>query len=66
VDIADVLTQYGGTARPVLPELKRLETDFAKMKPLRDKLKEVMTAIEEDNNPPKLTRLLDDGDGKVK
>lgn len=48
------------------PELKRLNTDFAKMKPLRDKLKEVMTAIEEDNNPPKLTRLLDEGDGKVK
>jgi len=55
----DVLKQYRGAARSVLPELKKLETDFAKMKPQRDKLMDVIAVIEKDKDPPKLISLKD-------
>ncbi|MEI6535288.1 MAG: DUF6288 domain-containing protein, partial [Verrucomicrobiaceae bacterium] len=50
----DVLKQYGGAARPVLPELKKLEVDFRNMKAEHAKLLEVIALIENDKNPPKL------------
>ncbi len=55
----DVLKQYRGAAKPVLPELKKLEVSFRKMKAEHAKLLEVMALIENDQNPPKLISLKD-------
>ena len=55
----DVLKQYRGAARPILPELKKLETQWRKekRKDFLDKLAEVLAAIENDKNPPTLISL---------
>jgi len=55
----EVLKQYRGAAKPVLPELKKMEVDFAKMQKEHDKLVQVISVIENDTNPPKLTSLKD-------
>jgi HEAT repeat protein len=55
----DVLKQYGGAAKSVLPELKKLEVELRGMKPQHDKIMEVIAAIENDKNPPKLISLKD-------
>ena len=53
----DVLKEYRGSAKSILPELKKLEADFRNMKAEHAKLLEVMALIENDNNPPKLISL---------
>jgi hypothetical protein len=57
----DVLKQYRGAARPILPELKKLEAQWhkEKRKDFLKKLGEVYAAIKNDKNPPKLIRLKD-------
>jgi hypothetical protein len=55
----DVLKEYRGAAKPVLPELKKLEVSFRKLKAEHAKLLEVMALIENDQNPPKLISLQD-------
>jgi HEAT repeat protein len=55
----DVLKQYGGAAKPILPELKKLEAEIRKNPKEHDKLMEVIKFIENDNNPPKLISLKD-------
>ena len=55
----DVLKQYRGAARPILPELKKLEAQWRKenRKDFLKKLAEVRAVIENDKNPPKLISL---------
>lgn len=53
----DVLKEYRGAAKSALPELKKLDTEFARMPKERAKLAEVVGLIEQDPNPPKLTSL---------
>lgn len=53
----DVLKEYRGSAKSILPELRKLEVEFSKMKKEHDKLVEVISIIENDNNPPKLISL---------
>ena len=55
----DVLKQYRGAARSALPELKKMEVEFRKMKKEHDKLVEVIAIIEKDTNPPELISLKD-------
>jgi HEAT repeat protein len=55
----DVLKQYGGAAKSVLPELRKLEVELRGMKPQHDKIIEVIAVIENDKNPPKLISLKD-------
>lgn len=55
----DVLKQYRGAAKPILPELKKLEVELRKNPKEHDKLVEVMALIENDTNPPKLISLKD-------
>ena len=63
----DVLKQYGGAAKSVLPDLKKLEVDLRKMEPQHGKIVEVIAAIENDKNPPRLISLKDYlGEDKVK
>jgi hypothetical protein len=59
IESLDVLRQYGGAARSVLPELKKLEVELRGMKPQHDKIMEVIAAVENDKNPPKLISLKD-------
>ena len=59
LEALDVLKEYGGAAKSVLPELKTLEVELRKMKPQHDKLMEVIAAVENDKNPPKLISLKD-------
>jgi hypothetical protein len=62
----DTLKQYGTNALPVLKEIERTWTVDEKtrneMKAQIDKLREVITAAENDKNPPKLISLKDLGD----
>jgi HEAT repeat protein len=53
----DVLKQYRGAAKPILPQLKKLESELAKTPKEHDKLVEVIRLIEKDDNPPKLISL---------
>ena len=55
----DILKHYRGAARPILPELKKLEAQWRKekRKDWLKKLAEVVAAIENDKNPPKLISL---------
>jgi len=63
----DALKQYGGAAKSVLPELKKLEVELRKMEPQHGKIVEVIAAIENDKNPPRLISLKDYlGEDKVK
>ncbi len=55
----DVLKQYGGAAKPILPELRKLEGELTKTPKEHDKLVEVIKLIENDNNPPALISLKD-------
>ncbi|MCX5653178.1 MAG: HEAT repeat domain-containing protein, partial [Planctomycetota bacterium] len=55
----DVLKQYRGAAKSVLPDLKKLEAELRGMKPQQDKLMEVIAVIENDKNPPRLISLKD-------
>jgi len=55
----DVLKQYGGAAKSVLPELKKLEVELRGMEPQHRKITEVIAVIENDRNPPKLISLKD-------
>ena len=55
----DVLKQYGGAAKPILPELRKLEGEIRKTPKEHDKLVEVIALIENDSNPPKLISLKD-------
>ncbi|MCX5656457.1 MAG: DUF6288 domain-containing protein [Planctomycetota bacterium] len=55
----DVLKQYRGAAKSVLPDLKKLEVELRKMKPQHDKIIEVIAVIENDKNPPRLISLKD-------
>ena len=59
LEALDVLKEYRGAAKSVLPELKTLEVELRKMKPQHDKLMEVIAAVENDKNPPKLISLKD-------
>ncbi|HUT34135.1 MAG TPA: hypothetical protein VNE39_11685 [Planctomycetota bacterium] len=52
LEALDVLKEYRGAAKSVLPELKALEVELRKMKPQHDKLMEVLAAIENDKTPP--------------
>jgi hypothetical protein len=54
----DVLKEYRGAAKSVLPELKELEVQW-RGKAEHKKLTEVIAVIENDTNPPKLIRLKD-------
>jgi hypothetical protein len=64
----DVLKEYRGAARSVLPGLKKLEAEWRaeKRADFLKKLAEVTAVIENDTNPPTLIRLKDAGDGKGK
>ncbi len=53
----DVLKQYRGAAKSILPELKKLELEIRNTKNEHDKLVEVIALIENDNTPPKLISL---------
>lgn len=53
----EVLKKYGGAAKSELPELKKLETNYAKMRPQLEQLKEVIAFIEKDSHPRTLIRL---------
>jgi hypothetical protein len=53
----DVLKQYGGAAKPILPELRKLVGELAKTPKEQNKLIEVIALIENDNNPPALISL---------
>jgi len=55
----EVLKQYRGSAKSILPELRKLEKEFAKMDKERKKLLEVIEIIEKDDDPPKLISLAD-------
>lgn len=55
----DVLKEYRGAAKTILPELKKLEPEFRHMAKEHAKLLEVMKLIEDDPNPPKLISLKD-------
>ncbi len=57
----DVLKQYGGSARSALPELRKLEQEYIARKQAneRKKIADVIAAIENDKNPPKLISLKD-------
>lgn len=55
----DVLKQYGGAAKPILPELRRLEGEIRNTPKEHDKLVEVIKLIQNDSNPPKLISLQD-------
>jgi len=57
----DVLKQYRGAARSALPELRKLEAQWRAEKRMDwvKKLTEVVAAIENDKNPPKLVSLKD-------
>jgi Family of unknown function (DUF6288)/HEAT repeats len=53
----DVLKQYGGNAKFVLPELKRLEIEARKNPKQAEKFDQVIKIIEEDAHPPKMVSL---------
>lgn len=55
----DVLKKYRGAAKPILPELRKLEVEIRNTKKEHDKLVEVIALIENDSNPPKLISLKD-------
>jgi HEAT repeat protein len=55
----DVLKQYRGAAKSALPELRKMEVEFRKMKKEHDKLVEVIAIIEKDTHPPELVSLKD-------
>ena len=55
----DVLKQYGGAAKPILPELRKLVGELTKTPKEQQKLVEVIALIENDNNPPALISLKD-------
>jgi HEAT repeat protein len=55
----DVLKQYGGAAKPILPELRKLVGELTKTPKEQEKLVEVIALIENDNNPPALISLKD-------
>jgi len=59
LEALDVLKEYGGAAKSGLPELKAMEVELRGMKPQHGKLMEVIAAIENDGNPPKLVSLRD-------
>jgi hypothetical protein len=59
IESLDVLRQYGGAAKSVLPELKKLEVELRGMEPQHKKIMEVTAVIENDKNPPKLISLKD-------
>jgi len=62
----DAMQQYGGAARPVLPELKKMEAEIRWMKPQHSKILALIEVIEKDQNPPKLISLKEylDNDGE--
>jgi hypothetical protein len=62
----DVLEQYRGAAKSVLPGLKKLEVELRGMKKEHERITEVIAVIENDRNPPKLIRLKDLGGNKGK
>jgi hypothetical protein len=53
----DVLKEYRGAAKSVLPELRKLEVEWKGMKAELKKLTEVIAVIENDKDPPKLISL---------
>ena len=53
----DVLKQYRGSAISAVPDLKQLEPALRKTPKEHDKLMEVISIIEKDTSPPKLTSL---------
>ena len=53
----DVLKQYRGAAKPILPELRKLEVAIRNTPKPHAKLVEVITLIENDANPPTLINL---------
>jgi Family of unknown function (DUF6288)/HEAT repeats len=53
----DVLKEYRGAAKSILPQLKKLEIEISNKPDVRVKLAEVITLIENDTNPPKLISL---------
>ncbi|MDA0840112.1 MAG: DUF6288 domain-containing protein [Planctomycetota bacterium] len=53
----DALKQYGGAARSILPELKKMEEEIRGMKPQHSKMLALLEAIENDQNPPRLISL---------
>jgi len=57
----DVLKQYGGAAKSALPELRKLEQKYIAKKQANEhkKIADVIAAIENDKNPPKLISLKD-------
>lgn len=55
----EVLKHYRGAAKSSLPELRKMEVEFRKMKKEHDKLVEVIAIIEKDTNPPELISLKD-------
>ena len=55
----DVLKQYRGAAKSILPELKKLQVELRNNPKEHDKLVEVIALIENDSNPPKLISLKD-------
>ena len=55
----DVLKQYGGAAKSIVPDLKKLESDKSIQPEQHKKLVELIDLIEKDTNPPKLISLKD-------
>ncbi len=55
----DVLKEYGGAAKPILPELRKLEVKIRNTPGEHNKLMEVIKLIENDSTPPTLISLKD-------